>query len=179
VEGYVAFAVDLLSREGRTTGIEDQSSIPGILSGADPLRHVSDFVAAIDHYSDDPTVDVSKLGMTGYCFGGGIVWLSATQIPELKSAIPYYGPPPLLDQVPNIKAACLGIYSADPEDFANQGRDELKAALDAAGVINEFKIYPGTKHAFNNDTGQNYNEEASLAAWADATAWMNQYVKDA
>jgi carboxymethylenebutenolidase len=177
VEGYVAFAVDLLSREGRTSGIEDQSSIPGILSNTDPAQFVSDLQAAIEHYRDDPTVDISKIGITGFCFGGGVTWIAATQIPELKAAIPYYGPPPPLDDVPNINAAVLGIYSDDPEDFANQGRDELQAALDAAGVTNEIKVYPGTKHAFNNDTGPNYNEEQSLAAWTDATAWMDQYVK--
>jgi carboxymethylenebutenolidase len=138
---------------------------------------VSDFQAAIEHYRDDPTIDITKIGMTGFCFGGGITWLAATQISELKAAIPYYGPPPPLEDVPNITAAVLGIYSDDPEDFANQGRDELEAALDAAGVTYQFNIYPGTKHAFNNDTAGSYNEEQSLAAWADATAWMDQYVK--
>jgi carboxymethylenebutenolidase len=177
VEGYVAFAVDLLSREGGTDAVEDQTQIPALLSGADPNQFVSDFQAAVEHYRIDPTVDINKLGITGFCFGGGITWLAATQISELKSAVPYYGPPPPLDQVPKISAAVLGIYSDDPNDFANKGRDELKAALDDAGVVNEFKIYPGTKHAFNNDTGPNYNEEQSLAAWKDATAWMAEYVK--
>jgi dienelactone hydrolase len=72
---------------------------------------------------------------------------------------------------------CSGSIRTIPEDFANQGRDELEAALDAAGVTNQFNIYPGTKHAFNNDTAGSYNEEQSLAAWADATGWMDQYVK--
>jgi len=179
VEGYVAFAVDLLSREGGTDAVKDPSQIPSILSGADPNLLVSDFQAAVEHYQNDPTVDANKIGINGFCFGGGITWLAAQQIAELKAAVPYYGPPPPLDQVPNIKAAVLGIYSDDPNDFANKGRDDLKAALDAAGVTSEFKVYPGTKHAFNNDTGPNFNEEQSLAAWKDATAWMEKYVKGA
>ena len=63
--------------------------------------------------------------MTGFCFGGGITWLSATQIPELKAAAPFYGPAPDLSLVPDIKAAMLGIYSSDPNDFANEGRDDI------------------------------------------------------
>ncbi len=114
--------------------------------------------------------------MTGFCFGGGVTWLASTEMPELKATAPFYGPPPPLDQVPNIKAAVLGVYSDDPEDFANEGRDELEAALTEAGVTFEFIIYPDTQHAFHNDTGQRYNEEQALQAWADTIAWFRQYV---
>jgi carboxymethylenebutenolidase len=71
----------------------------------------------------------------------------------------------------------IGVYSDDPDDFANEGREELGEALQNAGKTFEIKIYPGTQHAFNNDTGQRYNEEQSLAAWADVQAWFAQYVK--
>jgi carboxymethylenebutenolidase len=100
-------------------------------------------------------------------------------MPDLKRAAPYYGPPPPLDAVPNIKAAVIGIYSDDPDDFANEGREDLIAALEAAGVTFEIKVYPDTQHAFNNDTGPRYNEEQSLAAWDDVTAWFETYVKNA
>lgn len=119
------------------------------------------------------------MGMTGFCFGGGITWRCATRMPELKAAAPYYGPPPPLEDVPNIKAAVLGIYSSDPDDFANQGRDELEAALKAAGVTFKFIVYPDTQHAFNNDTGPRWNEAQAIQAWQDTLAWFETYVKRA
>jgi carboxymethylenebutenolidase len=77
--------------------------------------------------------------------------------------------------VPNITAAMLGIYSDDPGDFANEGLDELTAALELAGVTHQINVYPGTQHAFSNDTGQRYNEEQALIAWDDTLAWLAQH----
>ncbi|MFN8661314.1 MAG: dienelactone hydrolase family protein [Thermomicrobiales bacterium] len=180
VEGYLAAAVDLLSREGGTDNIADPAEIPALLTQqADAQRHVDDFKAAATYYGGVAEADTNRLAMTGFCFGGGITWRCATQMPELKGAAPYYGPPPPLDAVPNIKAAVIGIYSDDPDDFANEGRDELVAALEAAGVTFEIMVYPDTQHAFNNDTGPRYNEEQALASWGDVTAWFEQYVKNA
>ena len=178
VEGYVACAVDLLSREGGTAAIADPSEVPSIISPDEKRpEQVADFQAAIEHYRTQDFADTTRIGMTGFCFGGGVTWRAATQIAELKAAAPYYGPPPPLNQVPNIQAAVIGVYSDDPDDFANEGRTELGEALQNAGKTFEMKIYPGTQHAFNNDTGQRYNEEQSLAAWADVQAWFAQYVK--
>lgn len=173
--GYAAVAVDLVSRDGGTAA-HDESEIPSILSEGDPNRHVKDFQAAVTYYEGVDGIDATRLGMVGFCFGGGITWRSATQIASLTAAVPFYGPPPPLEDVPNIKAAVLGVYSADPTDFANEGRDQLKAALAAAGVTHEIKVYPGTEHAFNNDTGPRYNEQQALVAWADTLAWFNKYV---
>ncbi|MBX6341713.1 MAG: dienelactone hydrolase family protein, partial [Thermomicrobiaceae bacterium] len=177
-EGYLACAVDLLSREGGTASVADQSQIPGILSNTDPARHVGDFQATVDFYKGQPDVArADRIGMNGFCFGGGITWRAATQIQDLRAAVPFYGPPPPLDQVPNIRAAVFGVYSSDPNDFANNGRDQLEAALKAAGVTYQFKVYPGTQHAFHNDTGPRYNEQQALAAWRDTLDWFGRYLK--
>jgi carboxymethylenebutenolidase len=175
--GYVGCAVDLLSREGGTNGIADRAQIPSVLSNTPPERHVSDFQAAVRYYASQPIARQGAFAMTGFCFGGGIVWRTAAAIPELKAAAPYYGPPPPLSDVPNIKAAMLGIYSDDPQDFANRGRDELVAAMRQANVTFEIKVYPNTQHGFNNDTSPRYNQEASLAAWKDVQDWFGKYVK--
>lgn len=174
--GYIAAAVDLLSRDGGTTGISDKAKIPALLSGADPTRHVSDFQAAADYYAAQPDADASRLGMNGFCFGGGIVWRAAEMIQSLKAAVPFYGAPPPLDQVSNIQAAVLGVYSSDPKDFANNNRDVLAASLTDAGITHQINVYPDTRHDFYNDTGQAYNPEQALTAWSDAVNWMQTYV---
>ncbi|MBV9169829.1 MAG: dienelactone hydrolase family protein [Chloroflexi bacterium] len=174
--GYIAAAVDLLSREGGTNGVADKAQIPAMLSNTDANRHVSDFVAAADYYSGSSDADASRLGMNGFCFGGGITWRTAEALPSMKAAAPFYGAPPPLDQVPNIGAAVLGVYSADPNDFANNNRDGLDAALSQAGVTHQMNVYPGTKHDFYNDTGQAYNEQQALTAWHDAVNWMQMYL---
>jgi carboxymethylenebutenolidase len=176
VEGYLALAIDLLSREGGTDQIEDPSEIPALLTEGDMNRHVADFQAAISHYQTSGEADLERIAMTGFCFGGGITWRAATQIPELKAAVAWYGPPPPLEDVPNIQAPVLGIYSDDPDDFANEGRDELVAALEEAGVTHQINVYPDTQHAFHNDTGQRYNEEQALAAWQDTLDWFSQHL---
>ena len=179
-QGYLASAVDLLSREGGTAAIADPAQIPALLTQeAEPQRHVDDFKAAAAYYATQEDADASRLGMTGFCFGGGITWRAATQMPELKGAAPYYGPPPPLDAVPDIRAAVFAVYSDDPDDFANEGREELIAALEAAGVTFQVEVYPDTQHAFHNDTGPRWNEEQALAAWNDTVAWFETYVKSA
>lgn len=180
-EGYVAVAPDLLSREGGVGSIEDPAEIPALLTGGgtEPQRHVDDFRALAAWLAADGRSDPARLAMTGFCFGGGITWRCATQMPELKAAAPYYGPPPPLEAVPDITAAVLGVYSDDPKDFANEGLEELEAALTEASVTFEINIYPNTQHAFHNDTGARWNEEQALAAWNDTVAWFATYVPSA
>jgi carboxymethylenebutenolidase len=180
VEGYIGAAVDLLSREGGTASIADPAEIPALLSDDTKLqRHVDDFKAAAAHYATTGAADGARLGMQGFCFGGGINWRAATQMPELKGAAPFYGPPPPMEDVPNIRAAVFGVYSDDPDDFANEGRDDLVAALEKAGVTFEIEVYPDTQHAFHNDTSPRWNEEQALAAWNDTVAWFATYVMNA
>lgn len=173
--GYVAVAPDLVSHNGGTAA-NSADEIPSLLSEAEPSRHVGDFQAAIEHYTANGGIDPERIGMIGFCFGGGITWRSATQIAELKAAVPFYGPPPPLDSVPDINAAVLGVYSSDPGDFANEGRDELEQALTDANVTFQINVYPDTEHAFHNDTGPRYNEEQAIAAWEDTLAWLGEHV---
>lgn len=172
-EGYVALAPDLLSREGGTATLE-RDAVPGLLTDAGIERHVGDFVAAYEYLQEQEFVETDRIGMNGYCFGGGVTWATTTQLP-LRAAAPFYGPAPDLAQVPNIEAAVLGVY-AENDERLNASIEALQAALDEAGVTYEIKIYPGVDHAFHNDTGERWNEEQGLQAWNDMLAWFEQYI---
>jgi carboxymethylenebutenolidase len=168
--GYAALAIDLLSREGGTAS-RDRDEVPGLLTDAGPERHVGDFVAGYEYLQGLDFVDGDRIGMTGFCFGGGVTWRVATAIPELKAAVPFYGPAPDSAAVPNIQAAMLGVY-AEQDDRITGGVPELEQALQAAGVTHQINIYPGVDHAFHNDTGERYNEEQATQAWNDMLAWF-------
>lgn len=172
--GYVAIALDLLSREGGTAA-HDRDAVPALLTDAGADRHVGDFLAAADYLQTLDYVDGERLGMIGFCFGGGITWRVATALPTLKAAAPFYGPAPELDQVPNIQAAVLGVY-AEQDERINAGIEPLQAALEAAGTTHQINIYPGVNHAFHNDTGQRYVEEQATQAWNDALAWFAEHI---
>lgn len=172
--GYVALAVDLLSREGGTAS-HDRDAVPALLTDAGADRHVGDFIAAADYLKTLENVDGERMGMIGFCFGGGITWRVATALPDLDAAVPFYGPAPELDAVPDINAAVLGVY-AEQDERINAGIPDLEAALEEAGTTYQMNIYPGVNHAFHNDTGQRYVEEQATQAWQDALAWFEEYV---
>jgi carboxymethylenebutenolidase len=176
-EGYLASAVDLLSREGGTDKVADPAQVPALLSGAPPERHVGDFQSALKYYMAQPIARSGAYAMNGYCFGGGITWRTATKTPELKAIVPFYGGAPPLSDAPNIKAAVFAVYSSDPQDGASRGKEELEALLRQSGVTIQAKVYPDTFHAFHNDSGARYNQAQALAAWKDMLDWFARYVK--
>ena len=172
--GYVALAIDLLSREGGSENL-DPDQIPGLLSNAGSQRHVADFSAGFSFLQSLVFVEGERIGMTGYCFGGGVTWDVATALPDLRAAVPFYGRAPDLAQVPNIQAAVLGVY-AERDSRINASIDGLREALEDAGVTHQFNIYPGVDHAFHNDTGSRYVEEQATQAWQDTLAWFETYL---
>jgi carboxymethylenebutenolidase len=172
--GYVGLAIDLLSREGGTAAHE-RDAVPGLLTDGGAERHVGDFIAGYEYLQGLDIVDGDRIGMTGFCFGGGITWRVATALPELRADVPFYGPAPDLAAVPDIQATVLGVY-AENDDRITSGVPDLQAALEAAGVTHQINIYPGVDHAFHNDTGERYNEEQATQAWNDMLAWFAEHV---
>jgi carboxymethylenebutenolidase len=172
--GYAALALDLLSREGGTASL-DPDAAPGALTQAGAQRHVSDFAAGFDYLKAQAYVDQGRIAMNGFCFGGGITWQAATDLPGLKATAAFYGPSPDLAKVPTIKPAVFGLY-AELDQRITGAMPALRDALDATDVRHQLTVYPGVDHAFHNDTGDRYVEAQATAAWNDTLAWFAKYV---
>lgn len=172
--GYVGLAVDLLSRQGGSETISP-TEVPGMLGNSPPEQFVEDFVSGWKYLQTQPFAATERVGMVGFCFGGGVTWRVAVGMPELKAAVPFYGPHPAVEDVPKIQAAVRAIY-AGRDDRINQGIPPIEAAMQEAGKIYEKIVYPDVDHAFHNDTGQRYNAAAAQDAWAKTLEWFAQYV---
>ena len=172
--GYVALAVDLLSRYGGSASLSS-SEVPGILSSIAPEVFVQDFTSGWRWLQGESFAQAERVGMMGFCFGGGVTWSMATQMPELKAAVPFYGPHPEISEVPNIQAAVLAIYG-ERDSRINQGIPAIEEAMQQNSKLYTKIIYPDSDHAFFNDTGTRYNPAAAQDAWAQALAWFQKYV---
>ncbi len=174
--GYVGLAVDLLSRQGGTTALPSADAVPEALGQLPEGQPVQDFQSGLRYVQEQPFADRQRVGMTGFCYGGGITWRVATKTPELRAAVPYYGPPPPVVDVPGIQAAVLAIYGGLDERI-NASIPEIEAAMQQNGKTFQKQIYEGANHAFHNDTGPRYVAEAATDAWTRTIAWFDQYVK--
>lgn len=173
--GFVALAVDLLSRQGGTAQV-GEAQVPGVLGNTPPEQMVGDFAAGLEYLKQQPFVAKGKFGMVGFCFGGGMTWRAATQMPELVAVVPYYGPNPPLEDVPKINAAVLAHYGGN-DSRINAGIPDIEKAMKDNNKTFQYYVYEGAGHAFNNDTGSNYNAQAAQQAWQRTLDWFNQYLK--
>jgi carboxymethylenebutenolidase len=172
-DGYSALAIDLLSEEGGSETLA-QGDVQAALSNASTERLVGDMKAGLDEL--ERRVTGARLGAIGFCFGGGMVWALLDAGDErLAAAIPFYGPAPATPDFTGNSAAVLGVY-AEQDSRVNASMQAAEAALTAAGLEHEIKVYPGVDHAFFNDTGQRYNAEQAAAAYADVLDWLGRYL---
>jgi carboxymethylenebutenolidase len=172
--GYVGLAVDLLSRQGGSAAVGEEN-VPGALGQSPPEQFVADFRSGWEFLKTQAFADTERLGMLGFCFGGGVTWQVATQMPELRAAVPFYGPPPDPAGVPNIQAAVLAVYGALDTRITST-LPAIEAAMEANGKVFEPVVYEGADHAFHNDTSSRYNAEAAMDAWARTLAWFEEHL---
>ncbi len=172
--GYVGLAMDLASREGGSEAL-GPNSVPGVLGSAPTEQLVGDFVSGWNYLKDQSFADTARVGMVGFCFGGGITWRVAVGMPELLAAVPFYGPAPLERDIPKIQAAVLAIYG-ELDSRINGSIPTIEAAMLENGKVYEKVIYPGANHGFFNDTRSGYHAEASKDAWARTLAWFEKYL---
>ena len=172
--GFVAVAVDLASRAGGTA--QATPSVGAALSAArDSGQAAADVLAAVDFLKRQP--DVTKIGVTGFCWGGGITWSVATMSSDIAAVVPFYGGNPPLDAVPNITAAVYAVYG-ELDSRINAGIEDITTALNAAGITWSSKVYPESPHAFMNHTRETRYSAAAPQAWADALAWFDQHLRN-
>ncbi|HEY8540548.1 MAG TPA: dienelactone hydrolase family protein [Steroidobacteraceae bacterium] len=169
LDNFIAFAPDALHPLGGYPGNEDEAR--ALFPKLDQAKTREDFVAAAKWLKTAPDAN-GKVGVVGFCYGGGIANFVATRVPELDAAVPFYGGPAPLDQVSNIKAPLL-IHFAETDERINAAWPAYEQALKAANVEYQAFTYPGTQHGFNNDTTPRYNKEAAALAWKRTIDFFN------
>ena len=174
--GFVAVSVDLVSRDGGADKLTDQAAYNAALGKRSADDMVKDLQAALDHLKAQPFVNTSKLGITGFCFGGGMVWSVLNAGTAVQAAVPYYGPAPAaVDGIGSTKAAVLAVY-AERDTRVTVGKDQIEPQLKKAGVPYRINVYPGVDHAFHNDTGTRYGADQARKAWVDTIDWSKKYL---
>ena len=172
--GYSSLAIDLLSEEGGTRSFSDEFEAMAALGAAPPSRFVADLKAGVSELRR--RLPGQKVGLTGFCFGGGMTWLLlASNEPRVAAAVPFYGPFPENGSLAGAKAAVLGVY-AELDSRATAGGGAPRAALPRARLRHEIVTFPGVDHAFFNPTGSRYNAAAAAAAYRRMVAWFGRYL---
>jgi len=170
--GFVALAPDGLSSVGGYPGNDDEGR--ALQQQVDPEKLMNDFFAAIEFLmAHDATT--GKVGITGFCYGGGVANAAAVAYPELGAAVPFYGRQPKAEDVARIQAPLL-IHYGELDARINEGWPAYKAALKANDKVYEAYIYPDANHGFHNDSTPRYDEQAAELAWSRTIDWFRRYL---
>ncbi|MDI6002582.1 YghX family hydrolase [Cobetia marina] len=170
--GYVALAPDGLSSVGGYPGNDPRGK--ELQAQVDPEKLMNDFFAAIDYLMAENRT-TGKIGITGFCYGGGVSNAAAVAYPELACAVPFYGRQPRAEEVAAIQAPLLLQY-AEHDERVNAGWPAYEAALKEHDKVYEAYLYPGTHHGFHNDSTPRYDEQAAKLAWDRTLAWFEKYL---
>ena len=168
LDGYAAFAPDALTPLGGYPGDEDKAR--ELFPKLDQAKTRADFIAAFHALAALPQ-GTGKVGVVGFCYGGGIANYLATQLPDLAAAVPFYGMQPPAADVARIRAPLL-IHDAGKDERILAGWPAYEAALKANHVDYQHIVYPGVEHGFNNDTTPRYDEAAAKLAWGRTMAFF-------
>jgi carboxymethylenebutenolidase len=187
-QGYMAIAPELFVRQGDAKGYTEISKLMAEVVGKVPDAQVLGDLDACVAWARAEGGDTSKLGITGFCWGGRFVWLYSAHNPSLKAGVAWYGrlvgtPTPLTPQHPldvagKLNAPVLGLYGGQDQGIPLDTVDKMKAALangSKAARASEFVVYPDAGHAFHADYRPSYKREAAADGWARCLAWFKSH----
>jgi len=173
LEGYMAVAPDPLTHLGGTP--EDPDEAVKMMRGLDPEKTTKNLVAAVKYLKTHPQ-STGKVGVTGFCWGGGMTAQVAVHSPDVQAAVPFYGRQPAPEDIPKVKASLLVHYAGEDERI-NAGIPEFEAALKKYSKDYEIHVYEGAKHGFLNNTKPWYGEEAAKLAWKRTIDFFKKKLK--
>ena len=169
IAGFTALAPDGLTPLGGYPGTDDEGKV--LQRRLDKGKLLEDFIAAFGHLKSDPDSN-GKVGVVGFCYGGGVANAMAVRLPDLAASVPFYGRQASAEDVAKIEAPLL-LHYAGLDQRINQGWPEYEAALKAQGKEYTAHIYPGVNHGFHNDTTPRYDAAAAELAWARTIDFFN------
>jgi carboxymethylenebutenolidase len=183
--GYLAVAPELYARQGDVSKISDiQEIIRKVVSKVPDDQVLADLDATVA-WAKKNKGDTARLGITGFCWGGRIVWLYAAHRDELKAGVAWYGrlagqpdalhPKNPIDLVDQLHAPVLGLYGAADAGIPVASVERMRAALKEAGKPAEIIVYPDTPHGFHADYRPSYRKEQAEDGWTRLRAWFKKY----
>jgi carboxymethylenebutenolidase len=184
--GYLAVAPELYARQGDVSKLANNNDImTNVVSKVADAQVLSDLDAAVAWADDSGRGNIEKLGITGFCWGGRIVWLYAAHNRRLKAGVAWYGrlaanhsemqPQHPIDLVGSLKAPVLGLYGGNDPGIPLETIEEMRKALKAAGNSSEIVVYPDTPHGFHADYRPSYRKEQAQDGWKRMQAWFKQH----
>jgi carboxymethylenebutenolidase len=173
IAGYTALAPDGLTPLGGYPGNDPDGKV--MQKKLDKTKLLEDFIAAFDHLKADENSN-GRVGVTGFCYGGGVSNAMAVQLPDLACAVPYYGRQPKDEDVSKIKAPLL-VHYGELDKRINAGWPAFEAALKTNSKEYSAYFYPGANHGFHNDSTPRYDKEAAELSWSRTIAFFDQNLR--
>lgn len=183
--GYLAVAPELYFRQGDAKAYDNIPQLVSELVSKVPDGQVMADLDYVASWAATHGGDPARLAITGFCWGGRIVWLYAAHNPEVKAGAAWYGrlagkpseltPKHPLDLAADIQAPVLGLYGALDQGIPVSNVEKMRSALDAAGKTADFVIYPDAGHAFNADYRPSYREGPASDGWNRMLAWFDKH----
>jgi carboxymethylenebutenolidase len=176
-EGFVALAVDALSRKGGTASMDTPEKVREAFAAIPVADVMSDLNAGLAFLNSHKNVKKNKLASIGFCWGGARSFLLATETNKLAAAVVFYGTSPNDEQLAKVHCPVFGVYGEADERITSKV-PEVDAALKKLKKVYEYKIYKAAQHAFFNDTNQQrYNADAAKDAWIQTLAFLRKNLK--